>query len=208
MRNYIEFLTNKNTKKAGAMGTILDIIKNRRTIKPSFFSEETLADNDVKEMLEAANWAPTHKFTEPWRFVVFSKNAKNQFGIDHANMYKEVKSEQDFDQDNYDKLMTIAAMASHIIAIIMKRDEEERVPEVEEIAAVACAVQNMMLLATEKEIAHIWSSGGLTYNSKMKNYLGFSEKDRVLGFLYLGKSEQKPKSKRFSSAEAKTVWKE
>lgn len=190
------------------MSKILEIIKNRRTIKPTFYTGETIEDLEVKELLEAANWAPTHRFTEPWRFVVFSKNAKTQFGIDHANMYKEIKSEQEFDQVNYDKLMTITANSSHIIALIMKRDEEERVPEIEEIAAVACAVQNMMLLATEKNIAHIWSSGGLTYHPKMKSYLGFSEKDKVMGFLYLGKSDLQPKSKRFSSAESKTIWKD
>ncbi|MFT4644328.1 MAG: nitroreductase [Planctomycetota bacterium] len=186
--------------------TIQETIKNRRTIKPLFFTGETIADQDIKEMLECANWAPTHRLTEPWRFIVFSEDAKNQFGKDHAEMYKEVKLDN-FEQKKYDKLMTIADKSSHVIAIIMQRDAEERVKEIEEIAAVACAVQNMMLVATEKGIANIWSSGGLTYHSKMKDYLGFEEKDKVMGFLYLGISELKPKSKRFISIEDKTVWK-
>lgn len=184
-----------------------EIIKNRRTTKPTFFTDEKLRDEDIKEMLEAANWAPTHKLTEPWRFIVFSENAKNEFGKQHANLYKNTQAADMFDQNKYDKLKLIAAKASHIIAIIMQRDEEERVREIEEIAAVACAVQNMMLVATEKGFAQIWSSGGLTYHDEMKKYLGFAEKDKVMGFLYLGKSDLKPKSKRFSSAEAKTVWK-
>lgn len=186
--------------------TIQEIIKNRRTIKPLFFTGEKVADKDIKEMLECANWAPTHKFTEPWRFIVFSEKAKTQFGKDHADMYKEEKLDE-FEQKKYDKLMTIANNSSHIIAIIMSRDIDERVREVEEIAAVSCAVQNMMLVATEKGFANIWSTGGLTYHPKMKTYLGYSEKDKVMGFLYVGISELKPKSKRFMSIEDKTVWK-
>lgn len=186
--------------------TIQESIKQRRTIKPLYFTGEKVQDKDIKEMLDCANWAPTHKLTEPWRFVVFSENAKTQFGKDHAEMYKKVKSD-DFDPKKYDKLMTIADKSSHVIAIIMKRDKEERVQEIEEIAAVACAVQNMMLVATEKGIANIWGSGGMTYHSLMKEYLGFGEKDKVMGFLYLGKSDLKPKSKRFISIEDKTVWK-
>jgi len=104
--------------------------------------------------------------------------------------------------------MTIANKSSHIIAIIMKRDTDERVKEIEEIAAVACAVQNMMLVATEKGLANIWSTGGLTYHPKMKEYLGFSKKDKVMGFLYDRLSDLKPKSKRFISIEEKTLWKE
>ncbi len=63
-----------------------------------------------------------------------------------------------------------------------------------------------MLVATEKGFANIWSTGGLTYHPKMKAYLGFSEKDIVMGFIYVEISELKPKSKRFISIEDKTDW--
>lgn len=186
---------------------IVEAIQNRRTIKPMYFTEEKINENIIHEMLAAANWAPTHKMTEPWRFVVFAENAKNQFGIDHANMYKAIKTGEEFDEDIFQRLQNIAKKSSFVIAIILKRDEDERVKEIEEIAAVSCAVQNMMLVATANDVAHIWSTSGLTYHSKMKEYLGFSVKDTVMGFLYLGKTDLKPKAKRFSSAEEKTLWK-
>ncbi|MEZ5022407.1 MAG: nitroreductase family protein [Chitinophagales bacterium] len=31
---------------------------------------KTISDKDFMEVLELANWAPTHGFTEPWRFVL------------------------------------------------------------------------------------------------------------------------------------------
>lgn len=183
------------------------IIKSRRTIKPIFFNGEEVADSDVQEMLECANWAPTHKYTEPWRFIVYKGKEKMNFAKEHARMYKEVKIGDDFLQNKYENLTKFAKNSSHIIVIVMKRDEQERIREIEEIAAVSCAVQNMMLVATEKNFANVWITGGLTYHPIMKEFLGFKEKDIVMGFLYVGKSDKEVKAKRFSSIEAKTIWK-
>ncbi len=187
--------------------SIQKIIKSRRTTKPLFYTGEKIAENDIKEMLECANWAPTHKYTEPWRFIVYNGNAKNQFGIDHAEMYKTLVPKEKFVERVYNKLSVIAKKSSHIIAVVMKRDSEERIGEIEEVCAVAAAFQNMMLVATEKGIANIWSTSGMTHHPKMKEYLGFGEKDKVIGFLYLGVSDKKIIAKRVSGIEEKVVWK-
>ena len=52
------------------------IIKHRRNIKPQFFTPDVIPDQEIKDILESANWAPTHGFTEPWRFVVFSGSSR------------------------------------------------------------------------------------------------------------------------------------
>ena len=55
------------------------IIKYRRNIKPQFFTLDVIPDQEIKDILESANWAPTHKYTEPWRFVVFSGSSRQDF---------------------------------------------------------------------------------------------------------------------------------
>ena len=50
---------------------IFDIIKKRRSVFPAQYSDEPIAQADIEKVLEAANWAPTHRYTEPWRFKVF-----------------------------------------------------------------------------------------------------------------------------------------
>jgi len=187
--------------------SIQKIIKSRRTTKPLFYTGEKIEESDIKEMLECANWAPTHKYTEPWRFIVYADNAKDQFGIDHAEMYKELKPKEDFIERVYNKLSVISKKSSHMIAVVMKRDEQERIEEIEEVCAVASAFQNMLLVATEKGIANIWSTSGMTHHPKMKEYLGFEKKDRIIGFLYLGVSDKKIIAKRVSTVEEKVIWK-
>ena len=52
--------------------TVLETIRNRRTIKPKEFLQETISEDIINDILESANWAPNHGRTEPWRLSVFT----------------------------------------------------------------------------------------------------------------------------------------
>lgn len=49
---------------------VSELIAKRRSIFPRDFTGEAVPREVIEQMLEAANWAPTHKKTQPWRFVV------------------------------------------------------------------------------------------------------------------------------------------
>ena len=52
---------------------ISEIIRNRRTVKPAVMDADLEIPRElIDELFENANWAPTHGFTEPWRFKVFA----------------------------------------------------------------------------------------------------------------------------------------
>src|SRR5882762_1920181 len=89
-------------------------------------------------------------------------------------------------QDKYEKLLTNPELCSHIIAIILKRSTEIAIPEMEEIAAVACAVQNIWLSAAAFGLGGYWSTGGITYDPAARPFLGLQGDDRLMGFFYLG----------------------
>ncbi len=69
-------------------------------------------------------------------------------------------------------------------------------------------MQNILLSASTQNIAVHWTTGGMTYMNEMKTFLGFTEKDQVLGFLYLGKSPEhiKKEGRRLSTIENKVIW--
>ena len=186
-----------------------ELIKLRRNVKPQFFSGELVDDQEVKAILESANWAPTHGYTEPWRFVVFSGESKLKLAEFQSNIYKSKTNSESFEQIKYDKLLKTPDLASHIIAVVVHNSVGTKIPLLEEIVATSCAVQNLLLSAAEKEVAVHWTSGGMTYADEMKFFLGFENKDAVLGFLYLGKSENRinKEGKRLSTIESKTTWK-
>lgn len=185
------------------------LIKLRRNIKPQFFSSEPLDDQEIKDILESANWAPTHGYTEPWRFVVFSGSSRQDFATFQSDTYRAKVATKSFQKIKYDKLLNTPLLASHVIAVVVKNTENPKIPYLEEIVAVSCSVQNILLSAAEKNIAVHWTTGGVTYSDEMKIYLGFEQKDTLLGFLYFGRSNDKinqPGNRR-SGIEQKIIWK-
>lgn len=196
-----EFMNTFNTNE------ISKLIKSRQSHYPAQYSGEVIKKELIEEILENANWAPSHKLTEPWRFTVFSGDGLKTLGTFMSALYKKISTEKGtFEESKFEKLKNKPLLASHIIAIGMKRDEKERLPEIEEIESVACAVQNMHLTATAFGIGAYWGSGGITYVEEAKSFFGLGPKDKLLGFMYLGIPKSIfPKSKRKPIAE-KVTW--
>jgi nitroreductase len=48
--------------------TIRQNIESRRTVSVAKMTDEPIDEAIVNDILAAANFAPTHKFTEPWCF--------------------------------------------------------------------------------------------------------------------------------------------
>ena len=54
---------------------LLQTIKNRRNTKQ--FLDKEVDKSHINLILESAIWAPNHRSTEPWRFVVIFKIVSN-----------------------------------------------------------------------------------------------------------------------------------
>ena len=163
------------------------LIRHRRSIFPKDYSGEIVSDEIINQMLENANWAPTHKFTEPWRFVVFTGDGLKQLAAFQGECYKSVTTaDGTFREDKYHSLQTKPLESSHIIAIGMKRDDAKRLPDWEELGAVFCAVQNMYLTASAYGIACYLSTGGITTFEQAKPFFGLGADDKLCGFLHVG----------------------
>ena len=184
------------------------LIRERRSIYPNMYSEEPVSDEVISTMLENANWAPTHRLTEPWRFVVFKGEGLKRLAKFQSELYKELSTAAGkFDETKFEKLAKKPLMASHIIAIGMHRDPKASIPEVEEMGAVAAAVQNMYLTATAHGVGCYWGSGGITYKKEANEFFGLGAEDRLLGFMYVGnlKSDKWPQGRR-KPIEDKVTW--
>ena len=165
---------------------IFDIIKKRRSVFPAQYNNSPIAKSDIEKILEAANCAPTHKRTEPWRFKVLQGESKDKLGLFLAEKYKENDpSPKDF---TYSKLMDNPRRAGAVIAICMQRDPKGSLPEWEEVASTAMAVQNMWLCCTEMGIGCYWSSPGLI--KFMGEFFDLNEGEKCLGLFYMGNYDE------------------
>lgn len=184
-----------------------NLIRDRRSVFPKDYTGEKAGDSIILQLLENANWAPTHKLTEPWRFKVFCGKGLNQFAEFQAKDYhRKCFGTEKYLEKKYDKLLNNPLKCSHIISIGMHRNEDALIPEVEEVAAVASAVQNILLSAHAYGLGAYWSTGGVTYNENAKSFFDLGERDSLLGFIYLGVIDGLPDAGKRQPIEQKVSW--
>ena len=153
-------------------------IKKRRSIFPHEFNGKKIDNATIIELLENSNTAPSHKLTQPWFFKIFSGKSKKKLA-DELTANHHPKSEL-FNKKIHAKFES----SSHIICICMRRDLNESIPEWEEIASTAMAVQNIWLSCVNSNIGGYWSTPKSI--NKLDKFLMLSENERCLGLFYLG----------------------
>lgn len=183
---------------------IAETIKNRRTIKPFMMNGGKVPDEQVMQLFELADWAPTHGYTEPWRFIVYSN--PSTFCHAHAEMYKQYTPAESFVEASYTNFYTQGDKVSHVIVAVMHRGDLPKIPAFEEIAATAAAIQNILLGATALNIASFWSTGGMILKPQMKTFLNLREEDEVMGVMYLGYTDEHPAGVRKTPLSEKIKW--
>lgn len=185
---------------------ITSLIRRRRSIFPKFYKPEQPIDRAViEQLLENANWAPTHKLTEPWRFQVFhSPESRAALGDYLADYYRANTAPGGISEEKLEKMRNNPRRAGAVIAIILHRDPAESLPEFEEIAAVAMAVQNMWLTCTELGLGCYWSSPKAALEAR--DFLGLAPNERCLGLFYLGWHDMPEIPGKRQEVGGKVVW--
>ena len=184
---------------------INDIIKTRRAIYPSQYDKGEVKKSFIKLLLENANTAPSHRLTQPWFFKVYKGISKDLLAKEMVKSYDELNNGEKVSTTKKRKILEKCKRSNCIISVFMKRDRYKSVPEWEEIAATAMAVQNMWLTCTAYSIGCYWSTP--KYSNKMNDFFKLNNDEKCLGFFYLGLFDHaKVESKKRIPIETKTEW--
>lgn len=179
------------------LSEITEVIKNRRTIYPEAYTARAVHREIVEDVLNNAIWAPTHGMVQPWRFKVFTGDAVKRAGIELEQIYKAVIPEKEWSARKLEKLRNRMNSVSVLIFICMSPDDNQNIPEIENVSAVACSVQNMYLTCTAYGLGSYWSSPKYMYSQKMNDFLNLDQGDKCLGMFFMGYPEGEwPKSHR------------
>jgi len=186
------------------------LIAHRRSVKPiDMDPEKEVTEGVWQTLIECANWAPSHGHTEPWRFTIYRGGSRKFLAEALQAAYKSDTPEAEFKPEKYEKMALNPLYAHAVVAIVMKRGDLPKIPVIEEIEAVACAVQNMHLAASAAGLGMFWSSPAAASGTSFGEFLKLGDDDRCLGLLYVGwpkEGKEWPKSTR-KPAMDKVVWK-
>lgn len=165
----------------------MSIFRARRSLKPaSMDSNREVPRGVLAEILEDAQWAPTHGLTQPWRFHVFAGAARGRLGDALQDIYDAETPAAARNGDKRAKLGANPRLAPVCIAVAARVEPGGKIPEIEEIAATSCAVQNLMLSAHAKGLGTFWSTPPAAMSGAFARRLGLDATHRMLGVVYLG----------------------
>jgi nitroreductase len=203
-----QVITEEQTSEASNVAALRSVIEGRRTVGK--FHPEQPPRELIEQVLEAATWAPNHRLTEPWRFVVLAGAAREELGRfmgeQNAAKYPDDETRREFERAKGERK---ALRAPVVIALGVEPVQASNVEEIEEIAAVAAAAQNMLLTAHTLGLGAKWSSGAIIHDAGVKSWLGLSERALLLGFLYIGYPAMAPSQRSLRTPAAElTDWRD
>lgn len=186
--------------------SVFDAIRHRRSIgkvKPDMPPREK-----IERMLEAATYAPNHHITEPWRFIVLAGQAREALGELMEQSLRKKMAETDSEKSRAALLKerNKPLRAPVVIAVASLQPESPKVVDMENVAAVAAAIQNMLLVAEEEGLVAMWRTGDPARDPRVKAHFGLSPEEHIVGFVYVGYPAI-PRPERFPTPHhSKTEW--
>ncbi len=170
----------------GAM-SVLKLIQERRSIRR--YKEDSIPEDVLVRVLEAARWAPSGKNLQPWKFIlVRDKVMKERLAMASAGQFFMAKAPIivvacGFPEDCYSRM-----------GRYMKSWPVD----------VAIALEHLILQAQEEGLGTCWI--GSFEEKEVKALLGIPENVKVLALTPLGYPNEKPSSRRRKSLEEITAY--
>lgn len=139
---------------------------------------------ELLDVFKAAARAPDHGKLQPWRFLTISGVELNH--LSDVFVESVCRSSPDASPAIFEKTKNMPFRAPMIIVAIAKCQEHVKVPRQEQIIACGAATQNMLNALFALNYGAVWRTGELAYDSYVKESLGLSPAEEIIGFIYVG----------------------
>ena len=152
-------------------------------------------EQTLDQILAAGMRVPDHACLQPWHFTVITGDGLQRLSdLLVASSNKQTA--------NIEKISKMPFRAPMIIVISSRFTQHEKVPKQEQLISVGCSAHAMQMAAYSLGYGAMWRTGELAYTEQVKQGLGISEQDEIVGFLYIGtacKEQGLKSSKRFEN---------
>ena len=156
-------------------------IFSRRTVH-NFISRKVSEEILIKG-IEAANQAPCHKLTFPWRFYSIGMNKRNQI----FDLAVELKSKEKTLSEKAKNIIRAKYLNPSHLLIGTQILADNEFTRKEDYAACSCAIQNLAISLASNEVQMKWSTGLITRDKRIYNIVELdSKKEEIIGFILIG----------------------
>ena len=162
-------------------------ITQRRTIH--IFSKKRVSRDIIERSILAANEAPCHRRTFPWRFTSLGmKKRELLYQLQLDLKFSDTPVEEVSSRKIREKYLN----PSHLI-VATQLFTNNNVQKHEDYAACACSIQNMSLALASEGVGYKWSTGKITNNPKTYQIAEIDQKEEeIIGFIWIGYGIEPP----------------
>ncbi|WP_169570185.1 NAD(P)H nitroreductase [Sneathiella limimaris] len=167
-------------------------------------SEPGPDQQQLEILLRAAVRAPDHAALRPWQFIVFEGKGLDDLGQIFSDAL--ARKDPETSEAALEKAKSRPHRAPMIIAVVAKVSEHPKVPVIEQVLSAGSAAQNILLAAHAMGLAGIWRTGDPCFDPYVRERLGASGDDQIVGFLYLGTASAVPPVPELEVSDFLKVW--
>jgi nitroreductase len=139
----------------------------------------------LQRLVAAAARAPDHGRLKPWRIIIVNGAAREAFATAAANARRARVPDLTDDQMVAERDKINRSPSIVVVGCVLKK-EYDKVPEIEQVSAVAAAVENMFLAAHAMGFGVMWKTGVAAYDDGVKAAVGLAPQDHIIAILHLG----------------------
>ena len=188
------------------MPDALELLKTRKSISAQFLVSPGPDARQLDEMLTIASRVPDHGKLTPWRFILFSGDARVAASKALAALY--ASQHPDADAKRLQEEETRLSRAPLVVAIVSKAAPHVKIPEYEQLLSAAAAALNLELAAQALGFASQWTTDWFAYDEAAGKLLGLEPGERFVGFVHIGTPAVPPIDRpRPALADIVTWWK-
>ncbi len=170
---------------------IAQAIKKRRTVH--LFSRKSVPIELIDKAIVAANQAPCHRLTFPWRFTNIGMKRRELL---YQLQLKLKFGDKTIDASSLEKIRDKIFNPSHLL-IASQVCTDNQVQKLEDYAACACAIQNLSLSLVSDDVGCKWSTGKITTDPNTYQIAEINpSEEEIIGFIWIGYGTEPPFIKR------------
>jgi nitroreductase len=165
--------------------TPIDSLLSRSSLAGSFMTAPAPNDDELMQILGAAQRAADHDRLRPWRFLIVRPEQYELFYDRLAQAATRVQGEPANYERNREKYR-LTGRAPLLVVAAAKIDATKKVPPIEQAFAAAGATQLVLSAAHALGYKAFLFSGPAVFDAQFKETLGLGPADHLIGFICLG----------------------
>lgn len=172
---------------AQASPDTLALLARRRSSKPFHLADPGPSRGQLEALLRLATRVPDHGKLAPWRFVVFTGEARHTAG---EALARAATADPGASAETVESVRQSMTRAPCVIAVISTAAPHVKIPLWEQHLSAGAVCYGLLVAAEAMGFGAVWLTGWAAYDSGAREALGVQPHEQVAALIHIGTQTQ------------------